>query len=138
MFNNNWLWSTCFKLWLEFQFDEKMNLNNYGSYFYIHYVKSCELFNIEDENDRRLMNHWSNLSPLEKHENISKSNKYNVQIELNHTKKILRFLDYLSKSSPKSCKIAEVSYKNKNTINDISIGLTQLLRLSKKSTWYNV
>ena len=118
------------KLWLEFQFDYKMNWENYGLYFHIDHVKPCALFNIEDDNDRRLMNHWSNLSPLEKHDNIIKSNKYNDQIELNHTTKILRFLDYLSKASPELCKIAEESYKNKDTISDISNSLTQLLRLS--------
>ena len=122
------------KLWFEFQFDDKINWNNYGSYFQIDHVKPCALFDMENENDRRIMNHWSNLSPLEKHENIIKSNKYSDEIELNHTTKILRFLDYLSKASPKLCKIAEESYKNKDTISDISNGLTQLLRLSKKST----
>ena len=120
------------KLWLEFQFDENMNWGNYGTYFHIDHVKPFSLFNIEDDNDRRLMNHWSNLSPLEKYENMTKSNKYNDEIELNHTTKILRLLDYLNKSCPKLYKIAEESYKNKNTINDISAGLTQLLRLSKK------
>ena len=47
-----------------------MNWNNYGSYWHADYVKPCALFYIENENDRRIMNHWSNLSPLEKHENI--------------------------------------------------------------------
>ena len=75
------------KLWLKFQFDEKMNWNNYGSYFQIDHVKPCSLFNVDDDNDSRLMNHWSNLSPLVKHENIIKSNKYNDKIELNHKTK---------------------------------------------------
>ena len=60
------------KLWFEFQFDEKMNWENYGTYFQIDHVKPFSLFNINDDNDRRLMNHWSNLSPLEKYENIKK------------------------------------------------------------------
>ena len=34
-----------------------MNWDNYGSYFYINHVKPRSLFNIEDDNDRRLMNH---------------------------------------------------------------------------------
>ena len=71
------------------------------------------------------MNHWSNLSPLEKYENMTKSNKYNDEIKLNHTTKILRFLDYLSKACPKLYKIAEESYANINTINDASAGLSQ-------------
>ena len=78
------------------------------------------------------MNHWSNLSPLEKYENITNRNKYNDEIELNHTTKILRFLNYLNKACPKLCKIAEESYKNKDTISDISSSLKQLLRLSNK------
>ena len=78
------------------------------------------------------MNHWSNLSPLEKYENMKKCDKYNDEIELNHTTKILRFLDYLNKACPKLCEIAELSYVNKDTISDISSCLTQLLRLSKK------
>ena len=109
-----------------------MNWENYGTYFHIDHVKPFSLLNIEDDNDRRLINHWSNLSPLEKYENKTKSNKYNDKIEINHTTKILRFLYYLNKSCPKLYKNAEESYKNKNTINDISAGLTQLLRLSKK------
>ena len=120
------------KLWLEFQFDEKMNWRNDGSYFQIYNVKPRSLFNIEDDNDRRLMEHWSNLSSLEKHKNIIKSNKYNNEIEHNHKTKILRFLDHLNKANPNLCKISEESYKNKDTISDISNGLTQLLRLSKK------
>ena len=109
------------KLWLKFQFDDKMNWNNYGSYWHADHSKPFSLFNIEDENNRRLMNHWTNLSPLAKHENMSKNNKYNDEIELNHTTKILRFLDYLSKASIKLHKIAEESYKNKNTISESSI-----------------
>ena len=118
------------KLWLEFQFDENINWGNYGTYFHIDHVKPFLLFNIEDDYDCRLMNHWSNLRPSE---NMTKSSKYNDEIELNHTTKILRFQDYLSKTCYRLCKIAEESYKNKNTINDTLAGLTQLLRLSKSN-----
>ena len=103
-----------------------MKLDNYGSYFSIDHVKPFSLFNIEDINDRRLMNNWTNLSQLEKCENLKKSNKYNDELKLNHTTKILRFLDHLNKTNPDLCKFAKESYKNKNknTISDISIGLT--------------
>ena len=63
---------------------------------------------------------------------MTKSNKYNDKIKINHTTKILKFLDYLNKACPKLYKIAEESYKNKNTLNYTSAGLTQLLRLSIK------
>ena len=89
-----------------------MNWDNYGSYFHIDHVKPRSLFNIEDDNNRRLMNHFFNLQPLEKHENIKKSNKYNDEIKLNHTTKILRFLDNLNKTNPELCKFATKSYSN--------------------------
>ena len=57
------------------------------------------------------MNHWSNLSPLEKYKNIKKSNTYNDEIRLNHTNKILRFLDHLNKTDPDLYKFAKESYK---------------------------
>ena len=106
-----------------------MNWNNHGTYFHIDHVKPCSLFNIEDDNDKRLMNHWTNLSPLETFENMKKGNKYNDEIELNHKTKILRFLNHLNKRDSDLCKFATESYKNKNTISDISNRLTQLLRL---------
>ena len=49
-----------------------MNWGNYGTYFQIDHVKPFSLFNINEDNDRRLMNHWSNLSPLEIYENYKK------------------------------------------------------------------
>ena len=58
-----------------------MNWNNNETYFHIDHVMPFSLFYIEDENDRRLMNHWSNILPLEKYENIKQSNKYNDEIE---------------------------------------------------------
>ena len=104
--------SRFFKLWFKFQFDEIMNWENHGTYFHFDHVKPCSLFNIEDDNDRRLMNHLSNLSPLEKYEYIKKSKKYNDEIKLNHTTKILWFLDHLNKTDPDLYKFATESYSN--------------------------
>ena len=70
------------------------------------------MFNINDDNDRRLMNHWSNLSPLEKYENYKKHNKYNDTIKQNHTTKNLRFLDHLNNTNTNLCKFAIKSYTN--------------------------
>ena len=104
--------SDFLQLWFEFQFDDKMNWRNYGSYWNLDHVKPRSLFNIEDDNDRRLMNIWFNLQPLEKYENMKKHNSYNNEIEHNHTTKILRFLDYLNKTNPNLCKFATESYGN--------------------------
>ena len=100
------------KLWFEFQFNENRNWGNYGNYFHLDNVKPCSLFNIEDDNDRRLMNHGRNLSLLEKYENMTKSNKYNDEIELYLTTKILKFLDHINNTNTDLCKFAIKSYSN--------------------------
>ena len=59
--NNCLLFTGCdanfLKLWFEFKFDENMNWDNYSSYFQIDHVNLRSLFNIEDDNDRRIMNY---------------------------------------------------------------------------------
>ena len=42
--------SDCLQFWFEFQFVDKMNWRNYGSYWHIDHVKPRSLFNIEDDN----------------------------------------------------------------------------------------
>ena len=100
------------RLWFEFQFDEKMNWRNYGSYWQIDHVQQRSLFNIQDDNDKRLMNIWYNLQPLEKNENVQKRNKYNDKIKFNHTTKILRISDHLNKTDPDLYKFATEYYSN--------------------------
>ena len=89
-----------------------MNWDNYCTYFSIDHVKPFSLFNIEDINNIPLMNHWTNLNPLEKYKNSKKSNKYNDEIKQNHTTKILRFVDHLNTTNPDLCKFATESYSN--------------------------
>ena len=89
-----------------------MNWNNHGTYFHIDHVKLFSIFNIEDDNDKRIMNHWSNLQPLEKYENIKTRNIYNDEIKFNYKTKILRFLDHLDITNPDLCKFATESYSN--------------------------
>ena len=62
---------------LESQFDENMNWDNYGSYWHVDHIYPQALLpyeNLEDENFQKC---WAldNLRPLEKIENIKKSNK---------------------------------------------------------------
>ena len=59
------------------------------------------------------MNLIKNIGLIYKlYKNIKKSNQYNDEIELNHTTKILRFLDHLNKTDPDLCKFAIESYGN--------------------------
>ena len=56
------------------------------------------------------MFHWSNLQALEASDNMSKNDKYNKEIEVNHKTKIFRFLDHLNKTNPDLCKFAKESH----------------------------
>ena len=63
---------------LEKKFDEKMNWNNYGSYWAVDHIKPKTLFTYKTENDSEFKECWSlnNLQPLEKIKNIKKGNRY--------------------------------------------------------------
>ena len=63
---------------LETQFDDKMNWDNYGSYWWIDHIKPRSLFNYTVPEDPEFKGCWSlqNLQPLEKIENIKKGKKY--------------------------------------------------------------
>ena len=58
---------------LEKQFDDKMNWNNYGSYWVVDHIKPKSLFKEEEFKEC-----WDleNLQPLEKEENRKKSNHW--------------------------------------------------------------
>ncbi len=63
---------------LEGKFDEKMNWDNYGSYWAVDHIKPKTLFLYFSENDSEFKQCWAleNLQPLEKVENIKKGNRY--------------------------------------------------------------
>jgi len=63
-----------FKIYLEKQFDDKMNWDNQGSYWHMDHIKPVSLATNEQELIE--LNHYTNFQPLEKYENLSKSNKY--------------------------------------------------------------
>ncbi len=64
-----------FKNWIEFQFDDKMNWNNHGTYWHIDHVKPCSSYDLTNEQEQRACFHWSNMRPIEKTENIIKGDK---------------------------------------------------------------
>jgi hypothetical protein len=63
-------------LHLEKQFDEKMNWDNYGSYWWIDHIKARSLFKYKTAKSQEFKKCWAleNLQPMEKMENIKKSN----------------------------------------------------------------
>jgi 5-methylcytosine-specific restriction endonuclease McrA len=63
---------------LEKQFDDKMTWENYGSYWHVDHIKPRSLFKYTTPEEQEFIDCWSlnNLQPLEKMENIRKSNKF--------------------------------------------------------------
>jgi len=61
---------------LENQFDEKMNLGNYGSYWHVDHIRPKSLFRYTSPDDPKFKKCWAleNLQPLEKIANLRKSN----------------------------------------------------------------
>lgn len=62
---------------LENKFDNKMNWENYGSYWHIDHIYPISKFNIISPNCNDFQKCWAleNLQPLEAKQNIKKSNK---------------------------------------------------------------
>lgn len=63
---------------LENRFDSKMNWENYGNYWHLDHIKPRSLFNFTTPEEHGFKDCWAleNLQPLEKIQNIKKSNKY--------------------------------------------------------------
>ena len=63
---------------LEEKFDDKMNLENYGSYWQIDHIKPKSLFKYETAEDPEFKKCWAleNLQPMEKIANMKKHNYY--------------------------------------------------------------
>ena|SRR3990167_2242528 len=63
---------------LEKQFDDKINWDNYGSYWEIDHIKPKSLFKYETAEDPEFKKCWAleNLQPLEKIKNRSKHDSY--------------------------------------------------------------
>jgi len=63
---------------LESQFDDKMNWQNYGSYWWVDHIKPKSLFKYNEPEDEEFKECWAleNLQPLEKTLNRIKYNHY--------------------------------------------------------------
>lgn len=64
-----------FKSWLEYQFDDKMSWENYGSYWHLDHVIPCASFDLTVESNKYKCFSWENSRPLSARENNSKNAK---------------------------------------------------------------
>jgi len=87
-----------FKHWLEYQFDSNMNWNNYGKYWQIDHVVPCASFDLTKESEIHKCCIWTNLRPLEKSLNNSKSAKILDDEISNHMKIVEKYKKLLKKN----------------------------------------
>lgn len=80
-----------FKNWIEYNFDKTMNWNNLGIDWHLDHIIPISIFNFNDENEIKICFHWTNIQPLNKKENISKSNKIFLHHYFNNLVSIFRF-----------------------------------------------
>ena len=80
--------------WLEYQFDEKMTQENYGTYWEIDHVIPIDSFNLNTDDDTEIYTcfDWKNTRPLSKVENNSKRAIVDQNLILEHTKVVHSFI----------------------------------------------
>jgi len=79
------------KKWIEYRFDKNMNWNNFGSYWQIDHILPINKFNFENEIDKHICFHWTNLQPLSGIENRQKSDKLLMHYYFNNIINVNRF-----------------------------------------------
>ena len=79
------------KKWIEFRFDENMNWNNLGIYWQIDHILPINSFNFNNENEKNICFHWTNLQPLKSDINRNKSDKLELHYYFNNIVNVVRF-----------------------------------------------
>jgi len=84
--------SELFDKWLEFNYDEKINKSNYGSYWEVDHVVPIGTFDMKDNEQKRICYSWFNTSPLYSKMNASKCAEIDkIQLKT-HIEKIHKFI----------------------------------------------
>jgi hypothetical protein len=65
-----------YKKYLEKQFDENMNWENYGTYWEIDHIKPCDSFDLSSLEEQKKCFMFTNTQPMDVISNRIKSNKY--------------------------------------------------------------
>jgi 5-methylcytosine-specific restriction endonuclease McrA len=63
------------KRYLESQFTNRMSWQNYGVYWHVDHIIPCSLFDLRSGSQQKVCFHWTNLRPLEAHENLRRGNR---------------------------------------------------------------
>lgn len=78
--------------YLEYQFDNDMNWENYGSYWHIDHVNPINNFDLTNIEDIKKAFHFTNTRPLSVELNLSRSKKTNIQDINEHNIIVNKFL----------------------------------------------
>lgn len=81
------------KKWFEFCFDEKMNWDNYGTYWHCDHVIAANNFDLTDPKHIYLCFNWKNLSPLSEEDNMNKKDKVLMEQIDKHCDKLKQFIE---------------------------------------------
>ena len=80
------------KKWFEFCFDDKMNWNNYGTYWHCDHVIAANNFDLTDPENVYLCFNWKNLSPLSEKDNMNKKDKVLIEQIDKHYDNLEKFI----------------------------------------------
>src|ERR1043165_496630 len=84
-----------FRKWIEFQLEEGMTKENYGTIWHIDHVLPLASFNLLDEDELQKSMIWQNLRPLTPVKNMEKSNKIDRWLYVLQEVKAAYFLKHL-------------------------------------------
>jgi hypothetical protein len=79
------------KTWIEFRFEHDMTWDNNGTLWHIDHILPVNAFDFEIKTDITVCNHWTNLQPLYKEENLIKHDKIELHHYFNNIINIFRF-----------------------------------------------
>lgn len=79
------------KIWIESHFDENISWDNYSTYWHLDHVIPIAFFDLTIEDERYICFNWSNVRPLEKKQNISKSDNILEKYILQHYEELKKF-----------------------------------------------
>ena len=81
--------------WIEYQFEEGMAMDNYGSAWHLDHVLPISSFNLLEEEELLKAMNWKNIRPLLALKNIKKSNKIAPWLYVMQEVKAVYFIKHL-------------------------------------------
>lgn len=79
------------KKWIEFRFEHDMTWDNLGTLWHIDHILPVNAFDFTNETNIRICNHWINLQPLYKKDNLIKHDKIELHYYFNNIINVFRF-----------------------------------------------